>query len=120
MIKSRGRIIFEVSNYSIMILFCMAIVLPFMHIISVSLSNKKALIKMSVSFWPKGWEFTTYKDIIKDQVFLRAIINTIFVTATVTVLNLIIDVMAAYAFLKKFYVKAFFNYYFVLTMYFSG
>ncbi|NLC67453.1 MAG: carbohydrate ABC transporter permease [Clostridiaceae bacterium] len=75
---------------------------------------------MNVSFWPKGWAFQAYKDILVDKIFLRAVVNTILVTICVTVLNLVIDIMAAYAFSKKFYGKSFFNYYFVITMYFSG
>ena len=120
MVKSTGRKIFEVFNYTLMILFCLIIILPFMHIISISLSNEEAIIKMSVTFWPKGWEFQAYKDILQDPIFLRTVANTVFITITVTILNLIIDVMAAYAFTKKFYAKTFFNYYFILTMYFSG
>ncbi|NSW89588.1 MAG: carbohydrate ABC transporter permease [Firmicutes bacterium] len=120
MIKSTGKKLFDAFNYTFMIVFCMLIVLPFMHIISISLSSKEALIKMSVSFWPKGWEFSAYKAILSDNVFLWSVVNTIYITIVVTILNLIIDVMAAYAFSKKFYGKAFFNYYFVLTMYFSG
>lgn len=118
--KSTGRIIFEIFNYTMLTFFCMSIILPFMHIISVSLSTKDAITKLSVTFWPKGWEFYAYKSILTDRIFIRSFLNTVFITAIVTFLNLIIDVMAAYAFSKNFYGKKVFNYYFIITMYFSG
>lgn len=118
--KSKGRIVFEFINYTLMILFCLSIVLPFLHILAVSLSNQKALMELSVSFWPKGFETGAYRSILGDKVFVQALINTIFIACTITLLNLLVDVMAAYGFSKKFFGKTVLNYYFILTMYFSG
>jgi putative aldouronate transport system permease protein len=120
MIKSKGRIIFEIINYILLGSFCLSIVLPFMHIIAISLSEEKAILEMSVSFWPKGFKTKAYEDILKDVIFQRSVINTIIITIIIAVLGLIIDVMASYGFSKKFYGKKFVNYYFILTMYFSG
>ncbi|NMB95492.1 MAG: carbohydrate ABC transporter permease, partial [Clostridiaceae bacterium] len=91
-----------------------------MHIIAVSLSEERALVEMSVSFWPKGFDTRAYKSILQDEIFLKSFINTIFIAGTVTLLGLIVNVMAAYGFSKEFFGKKFFNYYFILTMYFSG
>jgi putative aldouronate transport system permease protein len=120
MVKSKGRLTFEIINYLLIILFCLTIVLPFMHIIAVSLSEERALVEMSVSFWPKGFDTRAYKSILQDEIFLKSFINTIFIAGTVTLLGLIVNVMAAYGFSKEFFGKKFFNYYFILTMYFSG
>jgi len=120
MIKSKGRITFEIINNTLMILLCLSIVMPFMHIVAVSLSTEKALVEMSVSFWPKGFDSRAYKSILQDKIFLKSFINTVFVAGTITILGLIVNVMAAYGFSKKFFGKKIFNYYFILTMYFSG
>ena len=118
--KSTGRIVFEIFNYSFLIFFSLLIILPFMHIVSVSLSSKEAITKLSVTIWPKGWEFFAYGAILKDRIFIRSFFNTVVLTLIITILNLIIDVMSAYAFSKEFYGKKVFNYYFIITMYFSG
>lgn len=117
---SVSRKVFNIFNYFAMLLLCASVILPFMHILSISLSDKYAIIGMEVTFWPKGMVTQAYKDIVTDIIFLRAFINTIFITATITISSLIILVMAAYAFSKDFYAKKIFNYYFILTMYFSG
>lgn len=117
---SNGRIAFNIFNYTVMVLLCMTIILPFMNIIAVSLSGREAVIGLKVGLWPKNPQIEAYKEILTNKTFTSSLINTIGITAIVTVLNLLLDVMAAYAFSKKFYGKTFFNYYFVITMYFHG
>ena len=117
---SKGRMIFNVVNYIILILFCLTVILPFMHVISISLSNAKYITSMSVGIWPKGFELKAYKEILENKVFIRSFLNTILITAISTILSLIIDIMAAYAFSKYFYGKKLINYVFIITMYFSG
>ncbi|MEN6315474.1 MAG: carbohydrate ABC transporter permease [Clostridiaceae bacterium] len=117
---TNGRNAFNIFNYTVMILFCMTIILPFLNIIAVSLSGRDAIIGMKVSLWPKDVQFEAYKEILTNKTFTRSLINTIGITAIVTFLNILLDVTAAYAFTKKFFGKTFFNYYFIITMYFSG
>ncbi|MDD4681427.1 MAG: carbohydrate ABC transporter permease, partial [Clostridia bacterium] len=46
--------------------------------------------------------------------------NSVAITVAVTLAGLLVNVMAAYGFSKEFFGKKVFNYYFILTMYFSG
>lgn len=117
---SKGRVIFNILNYMILISLCLTIILPFMHIASISLSNAKFINEMSVGIWPKGIELQAYKEILESKVFLRSFFNTVFITATATILSLIVGAMAAYVLSKKFYGKKVINYIFIITMYFSG
>ncbi len=117
---SNGRTAFTIFNYTVMILFCMTIILPFLNIIAVSMSGRDAIIGFKVSLWPKDVQIEAYREIITNKTFIRSLINTVGITAIVTVLNLLIDVSAAYAFSKKFFGKTFFNYFFIITMYFNG
>lgn len=117
---TKSRAAFNFINGFVLILFCMLIILPFMHIISVSISDKDAIIKMSVGILPKGFNFGAYKEIITEKVFLRALVNTVFLTAAVTVLGVLVDIMAAYCFSRKFFGKKVITYIFIFTMYFTG
>ena len=114
------RRIFEVVNLLIMLGLCAVIVLPFMHIIAVSLSNAQAITRMEVGLIPKGFYLNAYEKMVANNVFLKAFVNTIFITLIYTSLAILICVMSAYAFSRKFYGKRFFNYYFIITMYFNG
>ena len=117
---TKSRTAFNFINGFILVLFCMLIILPFMHIISVSISDKDAITKMSVGIFPKGFNFGAYKEIITEKVFLRAFANTIVITLLVTVLGILVDVMAAYCFSRKFFGKKVITYIFIFTMYFTG
>lgn len=118
--KDKNELAFQAFAVFIIVLMILSVVLPFMHIISVSISDKKAVSSFSVGLFPKGLNFKAYGDIIKQGLFLSSMRNTIFVTATVSVISLIVNIMAAYGFSKEFFGKKILTYIFVLTMYFSG
>jgi putative aldouronate transport system permease protein len=118
--RSNGRVVFGFVNGFLLVLFCLLVILPFMHIISVSVSDKDAITKMSVGIFPKGFNLGAYKEIITEQVFLRALLNTVFLTVVVTVLGIIVDIMASYCFSRKFFGKKVITYLFIFTMYFTG
>jgi putative aldouronate transport system permease protein len=118
--KSRGETLFQVIALSFMLLIVLAIVLPLMHIVSVSLSDKRAVTTLSVGIFPKGLDFRAYGEILTKRVFLRSLANTVGVTAVATTLSLAVNVCAAYAFSKNFYAKKLITYLFIITMYFSG
>jgi putative aldouronate transport system permease protein len=117
---SFGRRVFEGVNFLIMLGLCAVIVLPFVHIIAISLSNAQAITRMEVGLIPKGFYLDAYKKMVVNHVFVRGFINTIFITLIYTSLAIIICIMSAYAFSRKFYGKKALNYFFIITMYFNG
>lgn len=118
--RSRSSVIFGWFNNFILVFFCLLVILPFMHIISISVSDKDAIMKMSVSIFPRGFNMGAYKEIISEKVFLRALSNTVVLTAIITFMGLLIDIMAAYCFSRKFFGKKVITYLFIFTMYFTG
>jgi ABC-type sugar transport system, permease component len=118
--KSRQDVVFQTVDIVVMILITLTIVLPFMHIFSVSISSDEAVKSMSVGFLPKGFNFSAYNEILNQKVFFRSLTNTVFITVITTGIALLVNFMAAYAFSKDFFGKKVFTYFFVLTMYFSG
>jgi putative aldouronate transport system permease protein len=120
MILSKGRKIFMVVNYIILALICISIILPCVHIVSLSVSSKEAITFGDVRFIPKGFNLKAYTDTLSSMIFKRALYNSVFLTICITVLSLLIMVMASYSLSKDFFGKKVVNYYFVITMYFSG
>ena len=118
--KSRQEIAFQVTDVIIMILVLLTIVLPFMHIFSVSVSSDESVTALSVGLLPKGFNVAAYKEILGQSVFLRSFANTVLVTIVTTAGSIFINFMAAYAFSKEFFAKRVITYFFVFTMYFGG
>lgn len=111
---------FDIFNFILLVLISATIIVPVLHIISVSISNKEAVVSLSVSILPKGWNFAVYKEIISSTKYLRSLGNSVFLTAVFVVISLTINTMIAYSMSKELRFKKFVTYFFVLTMYFSG
>lgn len=118
--KSLGEKIFQYFNILFMLAVIAIIILPFMNIISLSVSDREAILSNSVFLWPKGFNFAAYKKIIGSMVFIRSLINTIGIVVIGTFISIILTLMVSYALTKDFLGKKFATYYFLITMYFSG
>lgn len=117
---TKSEIAFDVVRHILLIIFCLLIIMPFMHIISVSLSDKEQILKLNVGLLPKGFNLGAYKVILMQNIFLSSLVNSVFVTATITLFSLLFNIMCAYAFTKEFYGKRVLTYVLVIPMYFSG
>ena len=112
---------FDVILVIILLAFCATIILPFVHIIAVSLSHKNYVIAGQVSFWPKGFSFNNYIELLADGRFYRAYANTIFITVVGTALSLSTTAMAAYAMSRrKLPGHGLYSWMITITMFFGG
>ena len=112
---------FDVILVIILLAFCATIILPFVHIIAVSFSHKNYVIAGQVSFWPKGFSFNNYIELLADGRFYRAYANTIFITVVGTALSLSTTAMAAYAMSRrKLPGHEFYSWLITITMFFGG
>lgn len=118
--RNKGELAFQAVDVFTMTMVVLVIIIPFMHIVSVSLSNKDAVTSLSVGIFPKGFNLSAYTEILRKGIFIRSLLNTVFITITATIFSLIVNIMAAYGFSKEFYAKKLITYVFVITMYFSG
>ena len=112
---------FDLANYILMVLLMAAIIIPFVHIISVSLSHHDYAIRNEVSLWPKGFTFDTYISVLENGNFVQAYGNTIYYTVLHTVLSLVTTAMAAYALARRKMVgRKLFSVMITITMFFGG
>ena len=111
----------DVILYIVMILFMACIILPFLHVIAVSLSAKGPVIRGEVSIYPIDFTLDTYRQVLSDGKFFRAYGNTVFYTVVGTCLSLITTAMAAYALSRKKIVgHKLFSIMITITMFFGG
>ncbi|MBB6672221.1 carbohydrate ABC transporter permease [Cohnella nanjingensis] len=103
-------------------LLSIAIVAPFLLIVSVSLTDEKALVEFGYSFFPSRFSIIAYDFILRTPgALLRAYGNTIFITAAGTVLSLLITSMVAYTISRRDYrLRVPLTVYIFFTMLFSG
>ncbi|MGB9622199.1 MAG: carbohydrate ABC transporter permease [Brevinematia bacterium] len=95
--KERVKIIiFEV------IMFCVVIfmLMPFFWIFSTSLREPKDSFKLPPSFFPTSFKISNYKRVFIDVPFLNFIINSLKVSGSITILQLIICSLASFAFAR--------------------
>ena len=113
--------LFDVILYLVMILFMACIILPFLHVISVSLSSNQYVIAGQVSLWPKGFTIQNYVQMLADGKFTQAYAYTIFYTVVGTFLSLMTTAMAAYALARRKLVgHNLFSIMITITMFFGG
>ena len=110
----------DVMIYIILGLLVVTMVVPFMNIISISLSDYTSVVSDKTMLIPKNLNFSSYKIIFNVEVY-RAFFLTAFVTVANTTLHIILCMMAAYPLAKKELpgIKVMFIYV-LFTMLFSG
>ena len=120
---SVSRKIFVVCNYGIFLLASLSCLLPFVHLLAVSLSGSTAVAAGDVSFWPVDFTLYSYEFAIKGGKFLRALWNSIKLVGLGTLVNLVMMLLTAYPLSKSKEQLAGRNIimaYFVLTMLIGG
>lgn len=105
----------------ILFLFSAMAVLPFILLISASLTQESAALKYGFSFIPKEFSLSAYSYISnQSEMIIRAYGITIFTTFVGTVVGLTMTAMLGYGLSKDIPGKRFLNFYVVFTMLFNG
>lgn len=94
----------NVIIYAVMVFSLLICIIPFIYMVSLSLSSPKAIINNQVRLIPKGINFEAYKQIFTYPNFFRAYGNTIFYTIAGTFIALCMTILFAYP-LSKTYLK---------------
>jgi putative aldouronate transport system permease protein len=121
--KSRGRILFEVFNYTFLITLAVVCILPILHVTAVSFSNKAPAVAGFVKFWPVGFTLKTYEYVFGRQQFLTALWVSVRRVLAGLPVNMLLAVLTAYPLSKtkgEFRARSFFSWFFIVTMYING
>ena len=119
--KNRENIIFDTIVTLLVVLILVVCLVPFIYILSASLSGPKPLTNGEVFLWPKDFTFNAYVKIIQYPNFLHAYGNTIFYTVACTAICLVMTCLMAFPLAhEKLRGHAFFMKMVILTMFFSG
>ena len=120
--KSVGENIFDSFNYILMVLLAIVTLYPCYYVLIASVSNPQMIFDNNgMLFYPKGFSFTAYKNVLRYAPLWRGYLNTVFYVGVGGLLSVVVTVMTAFALtrrdlpFKNFIIMAF-----VFTMYFSG
>lgn len=119
--QGRQDKIFDVINYSGMILILLIILYPLYFIVIASFSNPNAVAGGDVWFWPVGFNLEGYKEIFSYREIWIGYANSIYYTLVGTAVNLVLIIPAAFALSRKELIgKKPILGLFALTMFFGG
>jgi putative aldouronate transport system permease protein len=120
-ILGKGQKTFNVLNYSLMAVFVCLIILPFIHVLSVSFSTQTETARYGLHLFPREITTEAYRRIFKSSEIWRAYIVTILRTGLGTTLSLILTALGGYVLSKKYLPhRVFYTSVIVFTMFFSG
>ena len=116
-----SEMIFKVISYTLLCVFSLACLYPFVYAISASISGGHAVDYGEVVLFPKDIQFQAFARMFNDNMFWNSYSNTLFLTFYGTIWALFVAILGAYALSKKrLLFRRFFNFFLVFTMLFSA
>lgn len=123
MIKiGKGRIVFNIVNYTLLILLSLLFIVPYLYVLSASLSDEITFVVHGFTLMPVKWSMGAYKYLLtSNSLMLRAIFNSLILSFGGTAVCTIVSMLYAYPLSRK-YLKGrkFFSIFMIFTMLFSG
>ena len=121
--KSAGRIVFESWNYLFLSLYLAICILPFVHILSISLSSGGPADANMVGLIPVGFTLENYIKAVQDKMLIMPFFNSIKRVVIGVICNMAITVITAYPLSKEnhnFPGRRIYTWFFIFSMFFSG
>lgn len=122
MVHSRSNRRFQILAHTVLVLFTLFVLLPFLLLFISSFTEETALMINGYSYFPKKLSLESYAYIFKNaSKIFRAYGITVLVTMVGTFLNILMSSMIAYPLsLKNFPCRRIITFYLFFTMLFNG
>ncbi|WP_019420500.1 carbohydrate ABC transporter permease [Paenibacillus sp. OSY-SE] len=120
---SLGRKTFIIFNAVILSFVTLIGVLPFIHLLAISLSSNSAAMAAEVKLWPVGFTTEAYQYLSQKAEFLNSIWVSVKRVTIVTLLNMLLVFLTAYPLSKEnrqFKFRTVYVWFFAITMFFGG
>jgi putative aldouronate transport system permease protein len=119
--KTKGNRLFQIVNYSLMVIICATFLYPFLYTLALSLSDAKYIYEGSVFLLPKGFNLSAYRAVFSDKSLIRSLLYTTALTILGVGASISMTVLCAYP-LSRTQLKGtgIILRLIVFTMYFSG
>ncbi|MBD0384050.1 carbohydrate ABC transporter permease [Paenibacillus sedimenti] len=94
--KTLGNRLFDMFNYSFLLIFSIACSLPFIYILAVSFTSPAEVAKGGIILFPKEWSLAAYRYIFSTDTLVRSLLVSIYITVVGTFINLLFTSLMAY------------------------
>lgn len=119
--QGRSDKIFDIINYTFMIIILLIVIYPLYFVVIASFSSPNEVAAGNVTLWIKGFNIKGYSEIFKFKKIWVGYFNSIIYMVVGTSINLIATIPAAFAFSRKEMLGSkFLLYLFTFTMFFGG
>lgn len=100
-LRLRRISVFDAVNMLFLLVLCLAVVIPFWYMLTVSLSPVSESLGGRFYLIPEQLNFEAYRYLFSTDRFMRSIGNTVYITVVGTAVNLLVSITLAYALSKK-------------------
>ena len=116
-----SELIFKIISYTLLAVFSLACIYPFVYAVSSALSGYNAVMDGTVVLFPKELQFEAFSRMFNDNLFWNSYSNTLFLAFYGTLWALGVAILGGYALSKKrLLFRKTFNFFLVFTMWFSA
>ena len=116
-----SELIFRVISCTLLAVFALCCLYPFVYAISASISGRHAVEYSEIVLFPKEIQFEAFARMFQDNMFWNSYSNTLFLTLYGTLWSMGVAILGAYALSKKrLLFRKTFNFFLVFTMWFSA
>lgn len=113
--------IFTAAIYICMFITAAVALIPFLNVITLSLSSPKTASELGLHLFPTELYFGAYSKVIRSSAIFKGFFNSVFITFAGTVATLVVSALAAYPLSKRYLVnRGFWTGIIVFTMFFTG
>ncbi|MFC0211964.1 carbohydrate ABC transporter permease [Paenibacillus chartarius] len=99
--QSWGSRIFDSVNVTLLAIFALLTVIPFIYVIAGSFATQKELMLRGFILFPTEFSLDAYKYIFSTQTLVRSLGVTIFITIAGTLINIFFTCLMAYPLARK-------------------
>lgn len=118
-----GGSLFDILNYTFLILVALLCILPIINVLAVSFSSSTAAAAGEVGLWPVEFNIASYKFAFAKPQFITSFLVSVERVGLGLVINMLCTILAAYPLSKErheLFGRDIYAWFFFITMIFSG
>lgn len=120
---TKGRLVFQVFNYTILTILALLALFPLLTILAMSFSSATAVSAGKVSLWPVDFNLNAYSYVIGKKEFWQSLLRSGLRVGIGVPLSMVITIITAYPLSKdntQLRARSVYTWLFFFTMLFSG
>lgn len=120
---SPSRVVFNIINGILLTIVTLLGIIPFIHLLAVSLSSNSAAVAGQVSLWPVEFTWDAYIYLSQKVEFFRSLWVSVQRVFIGTILSMLLVILTAYPLSREttvFKQRTAYVWFFVITMFFGG